>query len=432
MLSILFACQKGATLLTSNTDSTATTSSTSLQTTQTTTEHETTTVDHEVLKASVEDKINFYKAKLIELSGLDEEMMSGELSFNNPSSIMLLSTWYDEYDREDLPEQVPVVYEGNGIDPEFMINTTLTINNFLEVLDVCTDFVKDNFMEVEYGSYNYLIKASVEGDQLYIESYHYYADSSSDGLWTNIMYFDLIEGKVIFKYVRDYLSTQHYMYYDEFSETGDAISIALDVKNNLFTFYQIYNRETNMSFDLSNTSTGGIHMNYIAIDGSSSFGVKIDEGGDIIRYSMRYGSPTQFWYTFDNGEIYLTWNLYLAQGWNRCWIYSAADDHIFMDDTEVLEDFSIGISIQDAYANARLTTTTEEFTESMMNLTEYGLYFDAVTYSQLQADIDYMDQNFLLIMGEYGLSLNMEDNYDYLLNLFPFVADDTIIQEIAN
>lgn len=417
---MLLSCEKGAISTTNTTD---------INTITTT---ETTAVDHESLKASVEDKINFYKTKLIELSGLEEEMIESELSFNNAYNTMLLSTGYDEYDREDLPQRVPVVYEGNGIDPEFLINLTMTINDYLAVLDVCTDFVEDTFMEVDYGLYNYFIKASVDGDQLYIESYHYNADSSVDARWTNIMYFDLIEGKVIFKYVRDYLNTQHYMYYDEFSEAGDAISILLDAEDNVLTYYQIYNRETNMSFDLSNTSMGGISMNYSAIDGSSSFGIKISDGGDIIRYSMRYGFPMQFWYMSENGEVYLTWSLYLAQGWDKCWIYSGADDQIFMDDTEVLEDFTISISIQDMFANARLTTKPDEFSESMMNLSDYGLYFDAVTYTQLQTDIDYMNQNYLLIMGDYGLSLNMEDNYDYLINLFPFMVDEMVIQEIDN
>jgi hypothetical protein len=173
-------------------------------------------------------------------------------------------------------------------------------------------------------------------------------------------------------------------------------------------------------------------MNYNAIDGSMFYGIKIGEDGAIARYSIRYGSPTQFWYTNDAGEIYLTWNLYSASGWNKCRIYSSADDHIFMDDTEVLQDFTISISIQDVYANARLKTAEAEFTEAMLNLSDYGLYFDAVTYTQLQLDIDYLDKNFLSIINEYGLSLNMTDNYNNLISLFPFMVDSTIIEEISD
>ncbi len=438
---LLVSCEKGIDSTTQTNPSTATTSSestisneittTSISTLQTI-EQETTIIDHEAIKSNVEDKIVFYKTKLIELSGLEEEMIESELSFNNNYNIMLLSTSYDEYNRDDLPEQVPFVYEGNGIDPEFIINTTFTINEYLAVLDLCEDFEEDSFMETSYDSFNYLIKTSVDGDQLYIESYRFYQDSGSDVFWADIMYFDMVDDKMIFKYVRDYNSSQHSIYYDEFSETGDAISIALDADNEELTYYQVFDRDINMTFDLSNTSIGGVYMNYNAIDGSIFYCIKIGEDESIIRHSIRYGSPTQFWYTNDEGEVYLTWNLYSASGWNKCRIYSSADDHIFMDDTEVLQDFTISISIQDVYANARFTTTEALFTESMMNLSDYGLYFAAVTYTQLQLDIDYIDQNFLSIINEYGLSLNMSDNYNNLISLFPFTSDSTVIEEISD
>jgi len=442
---LLVSCEKGIDSTSQTTASTATTSSerttgeevtttsiSSLSTLQTSTEQETTTIDHEAIKSNVEDKIVFYKTKLIELSGLEEEMIESELSFNNNYNIILLSTDYDEYNRDDLPEQVPYVYEGNGIDPEFIINTTFTINEYLAVLNLCEDFEEDSFMETSYDSFDYLIKTSVDGDQLYIESYRFYQDGGSDVFWADIMYFDMVDDKMIFKYVRDYSSSQHSIYYDEFSEAGDAISIALDADNQELTYYQVFDRDINMTFDLSNTSIGGVNMNYNAIDGSMFYGIKIGGDGSITRHSIRYGSPTQFWYTNDAGEIYLTWNLYSASGWNKCRIYSGADDHIFIDDTEVMQDFTISISIQDVYANARLTTTEALFAESMMNLSDYGLYFDAVTYTQLQLDIDYIDQNFLSIINEYGLSLNMSDNYNNLISLFPFTADSTIIEEISD
>jgi hypothetical protein len=101
-----------------------------------------------------------------------------------------------------------------------------------------------------------------------------------------------------------------------------------------------------------------------------------------------------------------------------------------MDEQEVLEDFTISINIQDIYANARLTTNEEAFTETLMNLYDYGLVFNEITFAQLNADIDYINENFMLIMAENGLSLNMTDNYDNLLVMFPFLADETIIQEI--
>jgi hypothetical protein len=435
LISILFiACEGNTTSIPTTLNPTSLdatiTPITEVTTTQAPTIQPSTTIDQETSRDNVKEKITFYKIKLLELSGLEEEMIESELGFNQPSIMRQLSLSEGEYYREDLPEQSPREYPGNGIDPEFLFITTDTLNQFLWVLTLCDNFQEDVFMEVQYESQTYIIKTSVKGDQLYIESYSYYTNQPEYSISTNIMFFDLIEGKVIFKYVRDYNSSDHYLYYDEFSETGNIISIGLNKEENIFSSIQIYNRETNMTFSLSNTVMGGIYMGYNNVDGSKFIGINIDESGNIIRHSIRYGSLTDFWYINDDGIIHLTWNLYLVSGWNKCFINDSGDDRIYMDEQEVLEDFTISINIQDIYANARLTTNEEAFTETLMNLYDYGLVFNEITFAQLNADIDYIDENFLLIMAENGLSLNMTDNYDNLLVMFPFLADETIIQEI--
>ena len=403
---------------------------TMLDTTEFPTTEPITTVDQATLRENVREKITFYKTKLLELSGLKEEMIESELSFNQPILFEKLSLSDGEYYREDLPEQTPREYPDNGIDPEFLIITTDTLNQFLAVLALCSNFQEDTLMEVEYDSFTYTIKTSVDGDQLFIESYRYYTDRVNDWIWTDIMYFDLIDGKVIFKYVRDYDSSDHYLYYDEFSETGNIISIALNKGENLFTSIQVYDRGNHVTFSLSNTTMGGIYMGYDYGDGSKSMGIKINENGNIIRHSIRYGTLTDFWYTNDEGLIYLTWNLYLVEGWNKCFINDAGEDRIYQDEQEVLQDFSIDINIQDVYAIARLTTNEEAFTESLMNLSDYGLSYSHITYTQLNSDINFLNQNFLSIMSENNLTLNMTENYDTLLELFPFTADDSVTQSV--
>jgi hypothetical protein len=430
LISFLFVACDGETSAIPTTLNPTTVDTTILDTTEVPATESTTTIDQATLRENVREKITFYKTKLLELSGLEEEMIESELSANQSSLVEKLSLSEGEYYREDLPEQTPPEYPGNGIDPEFLMITTDTLNQFLAVLTLCSNFQEDTFMEVQYDSFTFIIKTSVDGDQLFIESYRYYTNQVNDSIWTDIMFFDLISGKVIFKYVRDYNSSDHYLYYDEFSETGDIINIALNKDENIFTSIQVYDRGNHITFSLSNTVMGGIYMGYNYADGSKSMGIKIDGSGNIIRQSIRYGTLTDFWYTNDEGVIYLTWNLYLVDGWNKCFINDAGDDRIYTDEQEVLQDFSISINIQDVYANARLTTNEEAFTETLMNLSDYGLSYSHITYTQLNSDIDFLNQNFLSIMSEYNVSLNMTDNYDTLLELFPFTADESIIQEI--
>ncbi len=430
LISFLFvACDGETSAIPTNLNPT-TFDTTILDTTEGTTTESITTIDQATLRENVKEKITFYKTKLLELSGLEEEMIESEISANQPSVLQQLSLSDGEYYREDLPEQTPREYPGNGIDPEFMIITTDTLNQFLAVLTLCSDFQEDTFMEVQYDAFTFIIKTSVDGDQLFIESYRYYTNQVNDSIWTDIMFFDLISGKVIFKYVRDYNSSDHYLYYDEFSETGNIINIALNKDENIFTSIQVYDRGNHITFSLSNTTMGGVYMGYDYGDGSKSMGIKIDENGNIIRHSIRYGTLTDFWYTNDEGLIYLTWNLYLVEGWNKCFINDAGEDRIYQDEQEVLQDFSIDINIQDVYAIARLTTNEEAFTESLMNLSDYGLSYSHITYTQLNSDINFLNQNFLSIMSENNLTLNMTENYDTLLELFPFTADDSVIQPI--
>jgi len=430
LISFLFvACDGETSAIPTNLNPT-TFDTTILDTTEGPTTESITTIDQATLRENVKEKITFYKTKLLELSGLEEEMIESEISANQPSVLQQLSLSDGEYYREDLPEQTPREYPGNGIDPEFMIITTDTLNQFLAVLTLCSDFQEDTFMEVQYDAFTFIIKTSVDGDQLFIESYRYYTNQVNDSIWTDIMFFDLISGKVIFKYVRDYNSSDHYLYYDEFSETGNIINIALNKDENIFTSIQVYDRGNHITFSLSNTTMGGIYMGYDYGDGSKSMGIKIDENGNIIRHSIRYGTLTDFWYTNDEGLIYLTWNLYLVEGWNKCFINDAGEDRIYQDEQEVLQDFSIDINIQDVYAIARLTTNEEAFTESLMNLSDYGLSYSHITYTQLNSDINFLNQNFLSIMSENNLTLNMTENYDTLLELFPFTADDSVTQSV--
>ncbi len=394
---------------------------------------ETSTNDPEVVRADIEDKLSFYIDKLIEIGGVESEVLEVEANTRSTSETTDLSTGYTEYNREDLPEQIAPVFPGNGIDPEFIIITIDTLNEFAQVLDECETIIENEYLSINVDHLEYTMKIRTTGYQLYIESYRIF-EEEYDSIGVDIMFFDLIDENIIFKIVRDYQnSEEHNLYYDEFSETGNIINIALDVEHSMFAEYQIYDRERNIIFSLSNTFMGGQHLNYGAGDGSYSFGIGFDEYGVISRYSMRYGSfPQIFWYVKDNDQIYLTWNLYLTQGWNRCRVYSSGYDYVFIDDTLLLQDFNISISVEDKYANARLTVSETEFTKTLMDLTDYGLLFDEITFDELNADIDYIEQNFISIIEIYGLSLDMEANYGFLYDIFPYTANESIVQRIRN
>jgi hypothetical protein len=388
-----------------------------------------TTEDQEAVKARVQQKIVFYKTKMIELSGLDEAVMENEMSFTHLSEAM--GTLYDDYNREDLPQREPIVYEGNGIDPEMMINTSATLDEYQAVLDLCEDFVEDSFVVVDYDLFRYTLKSSVEGDRLFIESYRTLLDQPAQSMLVDIMEFDLIEGKVMFRYLRDYDEVKREIAYDEFSEAGNIIHAQINVKDHVFLAFQIYDRERHMMIELGHPDSARTYMVFDADDGSARYSIRLGEEGNITRYNIFFGSQNaSFTYTHDAEEIHLYWNLHLVQGWNRCRLFRNRDDQIFQDDTEKLLGFSISISIEDQYASARLSVPEALFTSSLMDLSDYGLFFDAVTFDELQSNLDYIDQNFLAVLARYELSLSMSANYDYVVSLLPFLADEAILEEL--
>lgn len=389
------------------------------------------TEDQETIKTRVQEKIVFYQTKLIELNGLDDAQMEEELSYVHVPSVTA-SSGNDLIDREDLPQQEPFVYEGNGIDPEMIINMNAILDEFLAVLDICENYVADSFVVVDNDLFQYTIKTTLNGDYLFIESYRTDLEQIGEFVWINIMEFDLIEGKVLFRHLMDINDGRHDVYYDEFSEAGNIIHASIDVKNQTFRELQFYDREQNLMLQIGRSNTGGLYMNYGPTDGSIYYSSHRTEVGDITRYSIRYSNPTSFWYIHDGSEIHLYWNLFLVQGWNKCRLNSISDDQIYQDDIERLLDFSIMISIEDKFANARRTIAESQFTSSMMDLSDYGMFFDAVTFETLQSDIDFIDQNYLAILNQYHLSGNLSANYDYVVGMIPFRVDEDLLEGLLN
>lgn len=383
-------------------------------------------------KVDVEDKIVFYKGKLIELSGIEGEMLESEMNYYHSNDVINLSNFYDEYDREELPKREKPDYTNSGVNPENLIITADTLNSFTSILDSCEDFKDNEFFNTTYDLSEYKIKMFTNGDELYIESYRYNLEDTSS-IRVDIMHFNLIEDKVHFEYLRENRSSDsHRLYYDSFSETGDVINIALDVKTSKLTNYQLYDRSINKSVYL-NYFAGALSMNFKnhSDDGEASYSIVIDDQDNISRYNLQYRESIQdFWYTKDGENIHLFWNLFLVDGWNKCRVYNNNDDKIYKDDAELLEDFEINIDTKSGFANARITVIESAFTESFMNLSDFGLFFDFVTYSQLQMDIDYIDTNFISIIEGYGLTTDMGNNYNVLYDTIPFVPDDSIIQII--
>ena len=413
----------------------STTDSSSSTNESSTTQIVTQAVTQEITKANVEDKIVYYKGKLIEISGFEGEMLESEMGYYHSDNIVKLSSSYDEYDREELPRRDIPEFTDGGINPENLIITADSLTRFINILDSCDNFKVDDFFNTTYDSLVYKMKMYTNGDELYIESYNYNLEDTNS-IRVDIMHFNLIEDKVHFEYVRENRSSEsHELYYDEFSETGNVINIALDVNMSKLTNYQLYDRSINKSIYL-NYFAGTLNMNLQnhSFDGKASYGIEIDDQDNISRYGLQYNEESyqDFSYTKDGEEIYLFWNLFLVDGWNKCRVYGNDNDKIYKDNTELLEDFEVKINTNDRYANARITITESEFIESLINLSDFDLSFDFVTYSQLQTDIDYIDTNYITIMEEYGLTTDMSDNYNVLYEIIPFVSDESIIQTIEN
>lgn len=391
-------------------------------------------------KEELQAKIEFYKERL--LSMVDQPMEQ------NASSISQLSTNINPdttlYSRDEMPPEYDYPYDPDAVDPEFIFMTTFTLGEFADAIAMANDVEENEFFTFDTEDYSLYLKVVNEDNQLYIESY---SSQLNPEYWyrvysvsVQIMYLNLVDDKVNFQYIRDHHSfmgdyEQHKRYYDLFIESGDMINVSVDMLDESYMDYQNYQKAEQSVFLFTNSEEGRGY-NYTDNATNRFYSISFNGAGEVDSSFICYGihNPTlSYSYRHDQmgQNVFLRWNLFDVSGWDHALVDRGGDDYIYLGSTQLLSDFRTEIQVED-YASASTYTTIpeSELTESLLNLSDYGLSFDFITLEQLLIDSTYLVDHYPEVLLDYGFSTDMTANREILMNMFPFLGDEQIISDL--
>ncbi|MBU1143505.1 MAG: hypothetical protein KKH92_07670 [Firmicutes bacterium] len=393
-------------------------------------------------KAEIQEKIQSYSDQL--------KANGGGLLNSNQS---LSSDSGDEFpedtpkiNREDLPPEYDYPYDPDVVDPFFTQNAAMILDLYHEALDLCDEFEEDVFCTINYDEYDLYLRVKNEEEQLFIEAYHYHSTSSFGGnsfVNAELMYLNRLDEKVYFELVRDFRERSgdyeiHNLYYDRYYESGDMLNISLNMNAEFDVYYQNYVRENHNVFLFSNSEEGR-YYNYKDTATNKFHSLGYRDGIEVSNRFVGYGThnPT-FRYSFNWNSIYppiqLTWNTLDITGWDSVELNENAHDRIFSGSEEVLADFSSVFSVYEDIMTAEtyIFVHEEEITQGLISLSDYGLSFGNVTIEELISDIPFLENNYARILEEYGFVEDMAQNKTILLNMFPYLGNQDIIDELFN
>lgn len=393
-------------------------------------------------KAQVIDKINMYFTKMDTIIG-DYEIPIYANSENQAPIIKALAVETPViYNREDLTEPQDPIFDEEILNAEFIFMTYTMLQSISVVFEFCHDFTENEFCDFAVEGINYKVKILVEEDQLYIETYIYYAEeffgTQIRQVSGQIMYFNLIDDILYFESIQDDLinfggTLSHMLTYNRFSETGDMINIMIDDIYREHIYYQTYDRENKSVFLVSNSGEG-LAINYTDNESDTFYSLILNSNNSTLNTSIIYGThnPTLKYISFDETKI-VVWDIFDVEGWNKIYDFEYGDDMLYNDENQVLEQFYFDFEMQDDDIDHQLSIDIydfEEITEGFISLSDYGMSYNQVSFEQLLADIAYINEEYPTIITNHGLSETMEENFEILAEMFPVSLDQELMEEL--
>lgn len=393
-------------------------------------------------KAQVIDKINMYFTKMNTIIG-DYEMPIYANSENQSPIIKALAVDTPViYNREDLTEPQEPIFDEEILNAEFIFMTYQMLQSISVVFEFCHDFTENEFCDFNVEGINYKVKILLEEDQLYIETYIYYAEeflgTQIKQVSGQIMYFNLIDDVLYFETIQDNLvdfggTLSHMLTFNSFSETGNMINIMIDDIYREHIYYQIYDRETKSVFLVSNSGEG-FAINYTDNESDTFYSLVLDPNDSTLNISIIYDTynPTLKYISFDETKI-IVWDIFDVEGWNKVYDYEYSNDMLYNDENQVLEQFYFDFEMQDDDIDHQLSIAIydiEEITEGFISLSDYGMSYNQVSYEQLLADIAFINEEYPTIITNHGLSETMEENFEVLAEMFPVSLNQELMEEL--
>lgn len=354
------------------------------------------------------------------------------------------------FQRDDLPDSYPYPSEHSIIAQLGVIEVALT--RYKIIIESYEAFQENTYATINNIDDEFKIKIKIENNQMFIETYEYriVAEDEDKSVNARLIYLNLVDDKLYFEFLRDDQSTYipvytypssfgNRTYYDMFIEDGDCVSLYFDKNNKEDYYYESYSLENQLNFNLY-VKNSNLYMRFTDHKISKGYTLNIDLSNEEINptsLKIDYFSDIEgfSWVNeVENSYYDLSWNLMEVDGWTTLhaetneWF---TDYKVFINDQEVSDLFRISAYVDEyTYLNAGLRVDKDEMSENIINLSIYDLYYDQISYEELIADIDYLNENYLTILNNQGFEIDHIKNTDYLLDMLSFKADQDIIDEL--
>ena len=374
-------------------------------------------------KEDITEKITFYIDKLTDL--LDNN------SLNN-QRIVNLSDSTPKYTKDDFNELTKL---STYIDEKEVDAVKTRLEDFKEDMDNCTDFIEGEFC-AEGLSFDSTIMAKTREDKLYLEYYFSY-DEGTKVKYGGIMFFDLVEELLYFEFVREdnrlFEGNIHSQKdYDKFSE--EEYSMSIDIYSSGSTRYSYHNYDDTIinEFVIGNQSP---HSYYWDSEKGVMFYTSYNSDLELSNYSIRFNDSykyaLQYYYHPNVGEHrrVITWNLLKTTGWDYIESSSYSDCKVFKDDTEILIGFDTVMLIDNTeYAHTTMVISKELITQSVIDLSDYGVSFNEVEWSKIQTEEEYFLANYTNILSMMGFPGTQAVITEDVRLLIPFIINQDKMQ----
>ncbi|BCR35657.1 hypothetical protein [Mariniplasma anaerobium] len=376
----------------------------------------------------IKETISDYKTKMLDIADLQErEAITDQTTFT----------------RDELPE----IDENNINDNNARLifyRTAMDLENIVFFLDSCESFEENSFCTLTGIYQNITIKVKKENDQLYIEEYinnnHLQGTQMIYQVRANIIYLNFIEDNIYIQKVRDINysslddSTQS-VSYESYYESGDYISLGVEKKGSNAYYYYVENAKKEVFHTFTNNDNQDIYISIYDPEKSFDSSIVLNGELDVIQSGINYKNPlSNFSYYSNpliNHPITLRWDLLEIQGWTTVEIDNIDQNKVFIDGVEVLQDYDKSFFVGDSYQiRYDFDEIEEPLTQSILDLSQEGLLFNAISLEKLNQDKMFLEDNYMSILENFNFSLDAQNNYTKINEMIPFSSDESIVNEM--
>lgn len=321
--------------------------------------------------------------------------------------------------------------------------------SYKTALETCDAFEENVFCFTQDTRSKESIKVKMENDQVFIESYQYLPAIVNSNVPEEkriyMIYLNFIEDKVYFDYIVDInieseMMDSNYFFYNSFYESNKQVGLTLNQNNHFVYSYEEQDAISKKSFHISSGLLSKV-VGYYDQSASMFSMIRINDDNEIMQNIIEYTMPTSNLIysegaafatipSADINDISIQWNLKEVSGWDRIDL-AITKNTLIKDDDPIISDLQLNV-MKDGSKVAYLTAILEKeaLTTDVLDLSKYGLLFDAVSLEKLIVDRTYLEGNYTDVLDEYGFSSNFDTHYNALVEMLPFEPDLTVAQDI--